>query len=115
MNPHIYTGLRKSIASRFRRERHNFTIEDLIKKSTEYFGVTELHLKSADRNRDIMMPRHMIIYAIRTLFPDTTLKTIGSLFNRHHSTIISSIEVMNNMKETDSKFNEYLTRYMNQL
>ena len=52
-------------------------------------------LKGKKRTQDIAMARHISIYIIRTM-TEMSLPAIGKVFNRDHTTIINSLEKVEN-------------------
>ncbi|MFA6570740.1 MAG: helix-turn-helix domain-containing protein [Bacteroidota bacterium] len=59
------------------------------------------------RKRELLMPRQVIIYFVRTLVNHRpSLSTTGNLCHCDHSTVCHSVRVVNNYIETDKKFRE---------
>lgn len=103
MTPYIYTGLTKPAQRLFINRVPQLTHEKIIKIVCSEFMVSENDLKSRAKNREIVMPRQISMHIIRE---STTmgLKAIGDVFNRHHSTVISAINTVNDLIETDKNF-----------
>lgn len=57
------------------------------------YGVTVEDIRGKRRTREIAQARHVCIYIMRTV-TDLSLPSIGRVFNRDHSTILSSIETI---------------------
>ena len=75
----------------------NIPIEALIEKIlmavAKAYGTTVEDLKSRQKTDTIANARHVAIYIIKKL-TDLTLKEIGAIFGRNHSTILSSIDTV---------------------
>ena len=54
------------------------------------------------RGRTITQARHIAVYLVRTL-TNLSLPDIGTSFKRHHTTIIHSIETVENQRKSDQK------------
>ena len=66
------------------------------RKVVEYahkYGVTVEDIRGKRRTREIAQARHVCIYIMRTV-TDLSLPSIGRVFNRDHSTILSSIDTI---------------------
>ena len=57
------------------------------------YGVTVEDIRGKRRTREIAQARHVCIYIMRTV-TDMSLPSIGRVFNRDHSTILSSIDTI---------------------
>ncbi len=68
-------------------------VEKTIKVVCDFYGVSEDDLKSSKRTSNISNARHTAIYILKKL-TELSLKDIGSLFNRNHATVISSINTV---------------------
>ena len=70
------------------------TVEYIAETVADHFGITVTDLLSSKRNSNIVFPRHICMYLCREL-TENSLSDIGSkLGNRHHSTILHSIELI---------------------
>lgn len=67
----------------------------------EVFEISPAQLKGKQRKRNILIPRQVAISLIREL-TSMSLKDIGSFFSgRDHSTVLNSIERIQELRETD--------------
>jgi len=74
--------------------RREITVEYISETVADHFGITVKDLLSSKRNSNIVFPRHICMYLCREL-TGNSLADIGSkLGNRHHSTILHSIELI---------------------
>ena len=62
-------------------------------------------MKDKTRKREIVVARQVSMYLAKE-YTNMSLKSIGSHFGgRDHSTVIHAIQSINNLMETDKKFN----------
>ena len=65
-------------------------VEKILLHTSKKYGVSIEDIKSKKKTDSIANARHIAVYIIRNL-TDLSLKEIGKIFGRDHSTIISSI------------------------
>lgn len=89
--------------------KKEITVEYIAETVADHFGITVKDLLSSKRNSNIVFPRHICMYLCREL-TSNSLADIGSrLGNRHHSTILHSIELIEK-KLKNSQGNEELKK-----
>jgi len=66
-------------------------IQNIISVTCKYFNLDEENVMSKKRNREFMAPRYFIIYLIREK-TNLSLKSIGKIVNRDHTTCIYAID-----------------------
>jgi chromosomal replication initiator protein len=76
------------------------TVDKIYTAIYRKYGITKEELESSRRTREIAMARHICIYLIHSI-TDMSLKSIGKLLNRDHSTIISSCDIVEKRMITD--------------
>lgn len=81
------------------------TIEIIQHAVEDFYDVTHNDLVSNKRSRRIAHPRQVAIYLCRELL-EATFKTIGEAFNRDHSTIMHSYDLINNGLSEDRNLRE---------
>jgi len=69
----------------------NVTVDKIFAAIEKKYDVSKSDLIGKSRVKDVAQARHVAIYLIRTI-TEMSLPNIGKLFNRDHSTIISSID-----------------------
>ncbi len=70
--------------------------ESIIQTVCDHFGITPLDIASQKRNRDIVVPRQIVMYLCRTMI-DIPLQSIGKYMGgRDHTTIIHGSEKITN-------------------
>ncbi len=65
-------------------------VEKIISKVSKHYGVSIEDIKSKRRTENVAYARHIAIYIIKKL-TDLSLKEIGNIFERDHSTALASI------------------------
>jgi chromosomal replication initiator protein len=65
-------------------------VEKILSTVSSFYSISVDNLKSNKRNDAIANARHVAMYLIKNL-TELTLKSIGEIFNRNYSTVISSI------------------------
>lgn len=83
------------------------TIDMILSEVSRTFGVKPEDIKNQkSRRSNINHPRHVAIYITREL-TDLSTVTIGEIFgNRHHSTIVYTIQQMEKKMQTDSNLRD---------
>ena len=77
------------------------TVEKIFSSVYQKYGVKKEDLTSTKRSKEVAFARHITIYIIREV-TEMSLPNIAKIFNRDHSTIISSIETIERRVATDS-------------
>lgn len=79
------------------------TIDKIFTVVYRKYNVSKEDLLSSKRNKNIAQARHVAIYLIREIIKMST-PSIGTIFNRDHTTIMSSIEAVNKKLANDQMF-----------
>jgi chromosomal replication initiator protein len=87
-------------AKQLEQENVNFTVDEIIRATSEYYELYHYDLKSKKRTRKFVMPRQIAIYISREL-TDLSTTEIGADFSRDHTTIMHSIEKIETAKKTN--------------
>lgn len=78
--------------------------EKILKTVCHFYNITKSQIISNSRQKRIALPRHIAIYLTREIL-DTPYEKIGSIYNRDHSTIISSYHKINKkIEENDADY-----------
>jgi chromosomal replication initiator protein len=81
------------------------TIEIIQKFVADYFQLKPSELKSRNNSKSVALPRQVAMYLCKTL-TKASLPEIGKSFGgKHHSTVIHSIQKIENMRQKDGEFN----------
>lgn len=78
-------------------------VERIIARSAEIHHVKPEDITSPKRTNEISKARNAAIYAVNEL-TNLSLPTIGSFFNRNHSTVINSLKSVRADMENDSNY-----------
>lgn len=82
------------------------SVEYIQKTVCEFIGVAPELLKETTRKREVVNARQISMYLAKK-YTKNSLKEIGRHFgNKDHSTVIHSIQVVDNLLEVDKKFQE---------
>ncbi len=81
------------------------TIEMIQNAVVDFYGITYDDIVSNKRSRNIAHPRQVAIYLCRELL-ESTFKAIGKEFNRDHSTIMHSYDLISNALQEDRNLRE---------
>jgi len=85
------------------------TPQKILEYVSQKYAIPTEDITSSKRSKDIMYARHITIYLIRSM-TDMSLSAIGSFFNRDHTTIMSSVDRIendiNNSPDFENTINE---------
>jgi chromosomal replication initiator protein len=80
--------------------------EIIISKVAAYYGMSNAEIRGKSRKKELVKARWIAMYYIREQ-TDFTLKTIGDMFGRDHTTVIHALwtihEIMSLHYQTDLK------------
>ena len=74
-------------------EPTSVTVDKIFAAIEKKYDVSKSELTGNSRVKNVAQARHVAIYLIKTI-TDISYPSIGKLFNRNHSTIISSVDVI---------------------
>jgi len=85
--------------------KKTITIDYILEIVADHFGITVKDILSTKRSNNIAYPRHICMYICRSLTASPLAEIGNKLGNRHHSTVLHSIEfiekkIANNDTET---------------
>ena len=81
----------------------NVTIDKIFAAVYKKYGIPKEDIVSQKRNKEIAFARHVVCYLIKDV-TEMSLPNIGQVLDRHHSTVISSIDAVNRKLITDKGF-----------
>lgn len=87
--------------------KKRITIEIIQSAVEDFYGVAHKDLVGKKKERRIVHPRQVAIYLCREL-SESTLKNIGNAFNRDHTTVMHSCDLINNQLQEDRNLREEL-------
>ncbi len=91
-------------------------INEIISVTSSIFGVTPEQVASKNRQRDVVSARQTAMYYAMKYFASKTMDDEGYIsiiklskhFNRHYSTLLHSVKVCENLRDTETDFKEKL-------
>ena len=81
------------------------TVADIQKEVEQFYHISHADLVGKKRNRNIMYARQVGIYLCRTLL-DLPYNDIGKQFNRDHSTVMYSINCVEDRMKENREYEE---------
>ncbi len=87
--------------------KKRITIEMIQAAVEDFYGISHQDIIGKGRARKIVRPRQVAIYLCRDL-SETTLSNIGKAFNRDHTTVLHSCELISNQLQEDRNLREEL-------
>ena len=103
--------LRNIIASQEKRD----TIDLIQKRVSKHFNLREQDLKVRSKTRAIAFPRQVAMYIVKQL-TTASLPEIGRQFGgKHHTTVLHSIDKIEEMRRSDKHLNRTIMRLMDPL
>jgi len=93
--------------------KKNVTIESIQEYIAKEFKFSKSDLVSKSNKREISNPRQIAMYITKKLLTKTSLQEIGDKFgDKHHSTVLHSINKVENQIETDYEFARQIDAYI---
>ncbi len=90
------------------------TVDRIFEKVSKKYGISIEDIKSRKRTKGIASARHITIYIIRKM-TDLSLPAIGRLLGRDHTTIMSSIETIENEMLQNALFEIEINELMKEI
>jgi chromosomal replication initiator protein len=83
------------------KENKPISSQEILRVVANHYGIKVAEMKSKSNARPIAYPRQMAMYLCKTL-TDLSYPEIGKIFNnKHHSTVIYSVEKIERLREED--------------
>jgi chromosomal replication initiator protein len=93
-------------------EEKAVTIEIIQKYVADYYNLKLNDLKSKNNSKSVAMPRQIAMYLCKAL-THASLPEIGRSFGgKHHSTVIHSIRKVEEMRKSNSDFNNLISGFL---
>ena len=86
----------------------NVTVDKIFAAIEKKYNVSKTELESKSRVKEVAQARHIAIYLIRSI-TEMSLPHIGKMFNRDHSTVISSIETIDKKIASSPSFDSEIS------
>jgi chromosomal replication initiator protein len=92
------------------------TVEMVQKAVADRFDVRISDLNGRSRQRQIVRPRQIAMYACKELIPNLSLSDIGEAFGgKDHTTVLYGIEQVSRMRENDPIFRQSIEMLLRQI
>ena len=85
-------------------EKRPITIEEIIKKVTEYYAVEPSVLNTRSRKREVVLVRQVAMYLAKKYLDLSTSKIGQYIGKRDHATVLHACKTITNLAETDKQF-----------
>lgn len=108
-NTDIDIALAKKIVGNFSDyEERTITIDDIIKKVSEYYGVEVESINTRSRKREVVLVRQVAMYLSKKYLDMSTSKIGQYIGKRDHATVLHACKTIANLAETDKQFRNEL-------
>lgn len=92
-----------------------YLLENISKYVCEYLQVDARLLMVRNRRKEIVVARQICMYLMRQFTKNLTVTKIGEYFNKDHTTVLYSIESVENISKYDTDFRlklQNITQYV---
>lgn len=97
---------RKVLSDSFNHQKRPITIDEIQKKTCDYFKTDRNLMKAKKKTAEVVLTRQVAMYLSRSL-TDSSLKSIGEAFGgRDHSTVIHACDIISRRMSEDASFRE---------
>jgi len=105
MTPYIFVGLEQNVQRCviLKVPIGMTKTEKIIAVCSQVYGITPEQTKSKSQKKECFYARCSAMYLIRSI-TGITLKSIGRIFNRDHSTVIYNLEIFHILLAQDATF-----------
>ena len=86
----------------------------IVKMVAHHYGLKVREIKSKSNSRQITYPRQIAMYLCKRL-TEMSYPEIGKVFNKHHSTVMYSVEQIERRRADDERLAAQLERFTRQL
>ena len=98
----------KLITKLVKNSRRELSIEYISKVVCDYFNMPVESIQNKTRKREIVQARQITMYFSKNL-TKYSLATIGAqIGNKDHATVLHAYKTVNNLKDTDKNFRQYV-------
>ena len=89
-------------------EKRTITIDEIIKKVADYYGVEAESINTRSRKREVVLVRQVAMYLSKKYLDISTSKIGQYVGNRDHATVLHACKTIANLAETDKQFRHEL-------
>ncbi|QZT36954.1 chromosomal replication initiator protein DnaA [Halosquirtibacter xylanolyticus] len=104
-----------AISKLVKQAKKEYSIPAITKVVCDYFKMKPDQLQAKTRKREIVQARQIAMYFAKSL-TDSSLSSIGAqIGKKDHATVLHACKTIGNLKETDKKFQKYLSEIESQI
>ena len=108
-NADIDIELARKIVSGFSNfEKRPITIDEIINKVADYYGVEVGSINTRSRKREVVLVRQVAMYLAKKYLDMSTVKIGRYVGDRDHATVVHACKTITNLSETDKQFRNEL-------
>ena len=89
-------------------EKHTITIDEILKKVADYYGVEPESVNTRSRKREVVLVRQVAMYFSKKYLDLSTSKIGQHIGKRDHATVLHACKTITNLAETDKQFRNEL-------
>jgi chromosomal replication initiation ATPase DnaA len=86
------------------RDNNTGVLVRIFSEVCDALNVTKEDLMGLSRKREIVEARQIVQYFIKEFHPSISLKSIGNMFNRDHSTVIHSLRTVADLQDANKEY-----------
>ncbi|MBQ2290527.1 MAG: chromosomal replication initiator protein DnaA, partial [Bacteroidaceae bacterium] len=104
-NADIDLALAKRIIGDFSDyEKKSITIDEIIKKVSDYYGIETSAINTRSRKREVVLVRQVSMFLAKKYLDMSTSKIGQYVGNRDHATVLHACKTIANLADTDKQF-----------
>lgn len=96
-------------------EKKTITIDEIIKKVSDYYGIEVSAINTRSRKREVVLVRQVSMYLAKKHLDLSTSKIGQYIGNRDHATVLHACKTITNLADTDKQFRTELSEIDNAL
>jgi len=91
------------------KEKSDFlpSVDDIIEEVGKFYNVEAQDIRGKSQNKEVVLPRQVAMYELRRI-TNLSLNDIGAEFQRHHTTVLHSIERIEQLMKTSPEMKEII-------
>lgn len=99
---------RKILGKAATYEKRTITIDEIVKKIADYYGVEAESINTRSRKREVVLVRQVAMYFSKKYLDMSTSKIGQYIGKRDHATVLHACKAVTNLAETDKQFRHEL-------
>ena len=89
-------------------EKKTITIDEIIKKVSEFYGVEPTAINTRSRKREVVLVRQVSMFLAKKYLDMSTSKIGQYVGDRDHATVLHACKTITNLADTDKQFRSEL-------